>query len=52
VSSTNNIDYGNGTYRMSFIAETESVNDPMLISAQVYDMRGIFVLANATCSET
>ena len=51
-SSTNNIDYGNGTYRMSFIAETESVNDPMLISAQVYDMRGIFVLANATCSET
>ena len=50
-SSSSNIDYGNGTYRISFIAETESINDPMLISAQVYDMRGIFVLANATCRE-
>jgi len=51
-SLSSNIDYGNGTYRLSFIAETESINDSMLISAQVYDKRGIFVIANATCSET
>lgn len=49
--SSNKIDYGNGTYIISFIAETQSINDPMLVSAQVYDMRGIFVLANVTCNE-
>jgi hypothetical protein len=44
-------DYGNGTYIISFIAETQTVNDPLLVSAQVYDLRDIFVLANATCTE-
>ncbi|MCW3977755.1 MAG: hypothetical protein NWE77_07470 [Candidatus Bathyarchaeota archaeon] len=44
-------DYGNGTYFLSFIAETQTRNDPMLISAQVRDLRDIFVLANATCIE-
>jgi hypothetical protein len=50
--SPNIIDYGNGTYFLSFIAETQTRNDPVLVSAQVYDLRGIFVLANATCTET
>jgi len=50
-SPLSNIDYGNGTYILSLIAETQSVNDPMLVSAQVYDTRDIFVLANVTCTE-
>jgi hypothetical protein len=50
--STQEWDYGNGTYFLSFIAETQTRNDPVLVSAQVYDLRGIFVLANATCTET
>jgi hypothetical protein len=45
-------DYGNGTYTISFIADTQIRNDPLLVSAQVYDLREIFVLANATCTET
>jgi len=45
-------DYGNGTYTISFTAETQTQDDPMLVSAHVYDLRDIFVLANATCTET
>ncbi len=45
-------DYGNGTYTISFTAETQTINDPMLVSAQVYDLRDIFVMANVTCTET
>ena len=45
-------DYGNGTYTISFVAETQTENDPMIVSAQVYDLREIFVLANVTCTET
>jgi hypothetical protein len=44
-------DYGNGTYTISFTAETQTQDDPMLVSAHVYDQRAIFVLANATCTE-
>ena len=51
VTPLSNIDYGNGTYLLSLIAETQSVNDPMLVSVQVYDKRGVFVLANVTCTE-
>ena len=42
------VDYGNGTYRISFEAEVleESVN----VSAQAYDLRGIYVQANTTCT--
>ena len=45
-------DYGNGTYTISFTADTHTSDDPMLVSAQVYDLRELFVLANATCTET
>jgi len=51
-SSPTVTDYGNGTYTISFTAETQNIDDPMLVSAQVHDLREIFVLANATCTET
>jgi len=50
--SPNVTDYGNGTYTISFTAETQTENDSMLVSAHLYDLRGIFVLANATCTQT
>ncbi len=46
------VDYGNGTYGISFVAVTQRRNDPVLVSAQVHDARGVFVLANVTCTET
>jgi hypothetical protein len=46
------VDYGNGTYGISFTAVTQRRNDPVLVSAQVHDARGVFVLANVTCTET
>ena len=52
VDSPSITDYGNGTYFMSFIAETKTRNDPLLVSAQVHDLRDIFVQANTTCTET
>jgi hypothetical protein len=41
-------DYGNGTYLISFVADIpeESVN----VSTQIYDLREIYVQANATCA--
>ena len=51
-SSQSITDYGNGTYTISFIADTQTSDDPMLVSAQVHDLRDIFVVANATCNET
>jgi hypothetical protein len=50
--SPNVTDYGNGTYTASFTAETQTSNDPMIVSAQIHDLRGIFVMANVTCTET
>ncbi|MGD9131049.1 MAG: hypothetical protein PVH73_05695 [Candidatus Bathyarchaeota archaeon] len=52
VDSPTTTDYGNGTYTTSFTAETQTSEDPMLVSAHAYDVRDIFVLANATCTET
>ncbi len=46
------VDFGNGTYGISFVAVTQTRNDPVLVSAQVYDARGVFVLANVICTET
>jgi hypothetical protein len=42
----NVIDYGNGTYSLSFSVYAQNVVE---VSAQVHDSRGIFVIANATC---
>jgi hypothetical protein len=44
-------DYGNGTYLTSFTAETANPDDPLLVSVQCRDLRGIFVMANATCTQ-
>jgi len=50
VASPSITDYGNGTYRMSFTANTTSPADPMLISVYSQDLRHIFVKANVTCT--
>jgi hypothetical protein len=50
VSSVETVDYGNGTYSMSFTAETSHRNDPMLVSLHCSDLRGVFIQANATCT--
>jgi hypothetical protein len=44
------MDYGNGTYRVSFTVSTPS--DTLEVSARIYDVRDIFVQANTTCYET
>ncbi len=50
VTSPTTIDYGNGTCFLSFTATTKHRSDPMLVSVHYQDMRGILVLANATCT--
>lgn len=42
------VDFGNGTYGISFSA---SAQGPVNISAQVNDLRDVFVMANATCAQ-
>jgi len=44
-------DYGNGTYLVVFEQEYLPL-EPVNVSAQVYDLRGIFVQANVTCAES
>ena len=51
VTSPNVLDYGNGVYKISFLATTELRDDPVLISVHAHDMREIFVMANCTCVE-
>jgi hypothetical protein len=51
VASPNITDYGNGTYYMSFTANTTNPDDPMLISVHSQDLRQIFVKANVTCTQ-
>jgi hypothetical protein len=51
VNSSNNlsmVDYGNGTYLISFTVSTSS---DVQVSAHVYDLRDTLVQANATCTE-
>lgn len=43
------VDYGNGTYRIAFTAETTNVDDPMLVSVHCHDLRDVLVKANVTC---
>ena len=45
-------DYGNGTYLVSFTAETINPEDPLLVSVHSHDSRSIFVRANVTCIQT
>jgi hypothetical protein len=41
------IDYGNGTYLLSFNAYAQNV---LQVSAQAHDLRDVFVVANTTCT--
>ena len=45
------VDYGNGTYRVEFTAETANVDDPMLVSVHCHDLRDVFIKANVTCTQ-
>ena len=50
LEATNNYviaDYGNGTYRATFIVETSAT--VLDVSARVFDLRSVLVQANATC---
>jgi hypothetical protein len=42
------VDYGNGTYAISFQANSQ---EPVRVSAQINDLRGIYVITNATCTQ-
>ena len=49
VASPSITDYGNGTYTMSFTAETTNPDDAMLVSVHSHDLRYILTQANVTC---
>ena len=49
VASPGITDYGNGTYTLSFTAETTNPEDPMLVSVYSHDLRCILTRANVTC---
>ena len=51
VASPSITDYGNGTYVMSFTAETTNPDDPMLVSVHSHDLRYILTQANVTCTQ-
>jgi hypothetical protein len=50
VTSPNITNYGNGTYHMSFTANTTNPDNPMLISVYSQDLRHILVKANVACA--
>lgn len=52
VASPSQVDYGNGTYRLSFTAETSNPADPLVVSVHSHDLRSVFVMANVTCIQT
>jgi hypothetical protein len=43
-------DFGNGTYVVSFNAQTQQPGDPLLASMHCQDQRGILICANVTCT--
>lgn len=45
-------DFGNGTYAMSFTAESSQLSSPVYVSAVCVDLRGVLIEANATCTYT
>jgi len=51
VASPSITDYGNGTYAISFTAETTNPDDPMLVSVHSHDLRHILIKANVTCPQ-
>jgi hypothetical protein len=51
ITSPSITDHGNGTYTISFTAETTNPEDPMLVSVHSHDLRGILTRANVTCTQ-
>lgn len=51
VASPSISNYGNGTYLISFTAETTNPEDPLLVSVHCHDLRYILIKANATCTQ-
>lgn len=51
VQSLTIMDYGNGTYSLSFWAETLNPANPLIVSVCCHDTRSILVQANVTCVE-
>ena len=49
VTSPSIRDNGNGTYSVTFSAQTQQPGDPLLASMQCQDQRGIQIDANVTC---
>jgi len=52
INTQNTTNFDNGTYTVSFIAETTPLNNPLVVSMLCQDQRGIFVGANVTCTST
>ena len=52
VDSPSITSFGNGTYTVSFNAQTPQLSDPLVVSLLCQDERGIFVGANITCTST
>jgi hypothetical protein len=52
VASPSVTNFGNGTYTVSFNAQTVEINDPLVVSMLCQDQRSIFVGANITCTST
>jgi hypothetical protein len=50
VTSPRITDFGNGTYAVSFNAQTQRLGDPLLVSMYCQDQRGILICANFTCT--
>ena len=50
VTSPSITDFGNGTYVVSFNAQTQQPGDPLLASVHCLDQRGIIICANVTCT--
>jgi len=51
IASPSITDYGNGTYIISFTANTTNPDDPMLVSVHSHDLRHIVTKANVTCTQ-
>jgi hypothetical protein len=49
--STNILDYGNGMYLASFVAQNTTQGNPLPVSVNCIDTRAISVWTNTTCNQ-
>ena len=50
VTSPTVVNFGNGTYAVSFTGDTAQRNNPVIVSLLCHDKRGVLVGADATCT--